>query len=359
MANKEFKTRVKHKRDTDEDWTINNPVLLDGEIIIVDTDTGVTRTKIGDGVQTYTQLPFHDNAGGGGRTFVLDITFASLLSGQPFTINGGDFSYSGTVPAGLVAQVDVPEHNTAYTITCGIYYNIAMTTNVFGYYPVGVGVFAPIFADNSWQDISIASLLGIIPPTWNIGDEKSIMLNTGEILALQIYGLGHDDLTSGGKAGITLGTKHLMTSPREINASGSNTGSFTTGDLYKWLTNTILPAFPQDLRAIVKPVDKNTSAGSTSTFIKTESMSIFCFSEVECAGVANSSVAGEGAQYPIFTNNESRRKFLANGVGVNSQWWLRSPFRNNASSFCAVVALGGITQSVSYSTHGVCFGFCI
>lgn len=53
-------TRVKWKRDTSANWTANNPVLLDGEVIIVDTNAGDTRFKVGNGTSTYTQLPFQD-----------------------------------------------------------------------------------------------------------------------------------------------------------------------------------------------------------------------------------------------------------------------------------------------------------
>ena len=62
MANKEILTRIKHKRDTSLNWTINNPVLLNGEIILVDIvgGNGELRAKIGDGIKTYTQLPFSD-----------------------------------------------------------------------------------------------------------------------------------------------------------------------------------------------------------------------------------------------------------------------------------------------------------
>lgn len=62
MASKELKTRIKSRKDTSANWTNNNPVLLDGEIIIVNTDSGETRFKIGDGTKTYTQLPFQDEA---------------------------------------------------------------------------------------------------------------------------------------------------------------------------------------------------------------------------------------------------------------------------------------------------------
>ena len=52
--------RIQNKRDTAANWETNNPVLLNGELIIVDTNAGDTRFKIGNGSKTYTQLPFQD-----------------------------------------------------------------------------------------------------------------------------------------------------------------------------------------------------------------------------------------------------------------------------------------------------------
>lgn len=60
MANKIFNIRVKNKRDTEANWKKKNPVLLDGEIIIVTTTSGDIRFKVGDGKKTYNQLPFQD-----------------------------------------------------------------------------------------------------------------------------------------------------------------------------------------------------------------------------------------------------------------------------------------------------------
>ena len=60
MAITEYLSRVKFKRDTSSNWTQYNPVLLNGEIILVDTDSDELRAKVGDGVKSYTQLPFSD-----------------------------------------------------------------------------------------------------------------------------------------------------------------------------------------------------------------------------------------------------------------------------------------------------------
>jgi hypothetical protein len=57
---KELNVRVKLKRDTSSNWTVNNPIPMNGEMILVDTAAGDLRVKIGDGETAYTGLPFID-----------------------------------------------------------------------------------------------------------------------------------------------------------------------------------------------------------------------------------------------------------------------------------------------------------
>lgn len=52
--------RLQNKRDTAANWTKNNPVLLDGEIVIVTTNSGEIRRKVGDGTRKFSELPFDD-----------------------------------------------------------------------------------------------------------------------------------------------------------------------------------------------------------------------------------------------------------------------------------------------------------
>ena len=67
---KNINVRIALKRDTSANWTNHNPVLLNGELILVDTAEGQLRVKIGDGRKTYTQLPFMDEAL---RTLITDV----------------------------------------------------------------------------------------------------------------------------------------------------------------------------------------------------------------------------------------------------------------------------------------------
>lgn len=60
MSVKQIDGRVQTKRDTSANWTAADPILLNGEEILVDTASGEVRKKIGDGVNPYTKLPFAD-----------------------------------------------------------------------------------------------------------------------------------------------------------------------------------------------------------------------------------------------------------------------------------------------------------
>lgn len=60
--NKTLGARIKHKKDTNANWGTNNPVLLNGEIVLVVMDSGEIRMKVGDGSTRYSALPFFDDA---------------------------------------------------------------------------------------------------------------------------------------------------------------------------------------------------------------------------------------------------------------------------------------------------------
>lgn len=55
-----YNTRIKLKRDTEANWTSKNPVLLDGEMVIVKTTDEKTRKKIGDGTKKFSELPYDE-----------------------------------------------------------------------------------------------------------------------------------------------------------------------------------------------------------------------------------------------------------------------------------------------------------
>lgn len=209
---------------------------------------------------------------------------------------------------------------------------------------------------NGWTAAQVAANLG-----WNIGDTLNITLSTSEVLTLQIYNFRHDELPEGGRAGITFGMRDLMAAQRRMNATTTNVGSFPGSEMWGWITGTLWDQLPADLRAVIKPVNKRTSSGNNSSAIRTDAMSIFFFSEVECFGTNPGSFAGEGTQYPIFTDSASRIKRLANGTGEAAGWWGRSPVSGGTARFRFVNGAGGSagTADANNTSIGVCFGLCV
>lgn len=223
---------------------------------------------------------------------------------------------------------------------------------------VTVQMLSPTLANNTWAQIAAASEAGVAASTWSVGDTKNITVG-GETLTVEIVGFNHDDLASGGKAGITFGLKNLMANTRQMNSSNTNAGGFTGSDMYDWLQGTLLNSLPSDLRAVLKSVNKKTSAGSQSSTINTNAMKIFLFSEIEIFGSVTYSKSGEGSQYSRFATASSRIKYRSNGSGSASVWWERSPYGSNSNGFCRVNSSGGAASNNANYSRGVCFGFCV
>ena len=55
-----LKNKGKYKRNLVSYWAMENPILAEGEIIVVETFDGNTRIKVGDGVSSYGELPYMD-----------------------------------------------------------------------------------------------------------------------------------------------------------------------------------------------------------------------------------------------------------------------------------------------------------
>lgn len=179
---------------------------------------------------------------------------------------------------------------------------------------------------------------------------------------MEIVGFNHDDLTSGGKAAYTFGAKNLMKDVMPMNDSNTNRGGFIESSGYVYIYNYVYMKMPEELKNVIKQVNKKTSAGNQSTSIDTDAIQIFLFSVNEVAGTQSGSWVSnnEGSKYPVFLNDASRVKKLSNGAGSAQWWWLRSPNLNTSSAFCFVSSDGDVNGGNNASnSFGVCFGFCV
>lgn len=91
--NKIINTRILSKIDTSSEWSRLDPVLLNGEKIVVDFGTGAHpryREKIGDGQSKYSQLPFIDENGVSVSLYdddVVNLEHADGSTGPKYTTN--------------------------------------------------------------------------------------------------------------------------------------------------------------------------------------------------------------------------------------------------------------------------------
>ena len=210
----------------------------------------------------------------------------------------------------------------------------------------------PVLANNTWEQIAAASADGSASSLWSVGDEKTIVVD-GETLTLQIYGFSHDDLTSGGKAGISFGLKYLMAAERRVHVDGSSArGDFRRTELYSWLQTDLFNTLPVDLRVHIKSVYKlfkiYNSGGGESAPIK-----LFLFSEHEVLGTLDGALWWDtGLQYPYFANVNNRKK--------QKSWWTMSVYKNTTDRWCNITSLGVAGNAADLTvSRGINFGFCI
>lgn len=223
--------------------------------------------------------------------------------------------------------------------------------------------YSAVLSENTWTQIAQAVAdKDTILDSWQVGDEKDEVIN-GETLTFVIVGKDHDDLADGsGKAPLTFGMKNLMASTRQMNSSNTNASSFAGSVMYSWLSGTIYPNLPTELKDAIKAVNKKTASGggsSSASSIRTDAMYLWLFAEIEVFGSTAYSYAGEGVQYPYFATASERIKRLSNGAGDASYWWERSPNHSTPLAFCNVDTSGSAHTNSATGSQGVCFGFCI
>ena len=180
------------------------------------------------------------------------------------------------------------------------------------------------FEKASWADIAAISESGRAAAYFGVGEEKTIELTTGEKVTLVILGFNHDDLTGGGKAGMTIGMKNLLATRYAMNSSSTNAGGWDQSKMRTETMQTLLAQLPSDLRNSIKHEQyeywKTVKDGKTSA---------------------------------------DRIKYLSNGGGSARYWWLRSPYVSYSTPFRYIDSTGDVSYDSAYNTYGVSFGFCI
>ncbi len=106
-------TRIKHKRDSEENWAITNPTLMNGEFALIDTSDASLKLKVGDGSTTYTSLSCFN--------FIPDTTSADndkvlcVVDGKPAWVAQSSYNIESITQENYDA-LTIKDDNTLYII---------------------------------------------------------------------------------------------------------------------------------------------------------------------------------------------------------------------------------------------------
>lgn len=231
------------------------------------------------------------------------------------------------------------------------------------------------FAASSWATIAERSANGTASQVWKVGDKKTIPYANGEI-SLVIAGFNHDDLADGsGKAGITIIYDSLWdTTYTWDSGSSGNTyyaRTYVSNTYIQNNLNNILNKFPEELRAVIKPVTKqccDTATSGKGTTTIDQSLWMLSLTEMGYSSSAASD-AVLGKRYDYFTSftdpTTSRKNLIC--TNQTTDYWTRSTYRPGEMQVYYVSETGYIgksnkkylTSNSSGLKHQYRLGFCI
>ena len=221
-----------------------------------------------------------------------------------------------------------------------------------------------VFSKSSWADIiAIANEISAKGLTsaqvetqygWKIGDTKDIILTDGSVDKARLIGVNHDDLATGGKAGITLDVVRFSMTDSFYPQNYSVSWDLT--DMRNDTLPTIKNMLPDEIRNNIKQVNKICKNGGganyTADIVVVDDLFVLSFDEL---GVTQDNI--EGSTYEYYLNNSSeanRIKFLTD---TPHDYWTRTP--SSESAFGLVSETGAKSNGLGYYTHGVSYALCL
>ena len=244
-------------------------------------------------------------------------------------------------------------------------------------------------ADSDEEGLELAAYYHLVDSSGKLdGSTKSVTLSDGTVSHVAIAGFRADDLSDGGKAGITFVFTDAPIAA-SMSEDASNDGGWEKSEMRSWLNDEFAGMLPSDMKGAIKSANKktNSSAYTTPGAVSSTSDKLWLLSFAEVAGTPspNSLIGGsgipaetygmEGSQYQLFKdkgvsageeNSVLMRTFVGeegNGLVMSGEacpWWLRSLSMTWTSGFAACTDEGD-PQSAWIPDHeiGVSPGFCL
>lgn len=200
-------------------------------------------------------------------------------------------------------------------------------------------------------------------------ETSAISIVEKPIIDVEIIGHNHDDLSDGsGKAPLTFFCLDLPEIIYWMNPTQTNIGGWEACALRTFTNGELFDSLPDELKAILKPVYKiSDGGGGNRTLVSVvDKCWLASADEIGASGQQNALV-GQGEVYSsVFTDNQSRKKYLINTASFE-RWRLRSTDYPGETSFLRVTNNSGGLYSDNGANNGImtsgsyyiAFGFCI
>lgn len=137
-----------------------------------------------------------------------------------------------------------------------------------------------------------------------------------------------------------------------LGSTDTNNGEPTTTCATDPVSDTLMAAFPVDLRAVMRPATKYTdnTGGSDNyaSYVTATQDYMPLLAEFEVQGAityANSAEQNYQTQYAYYANGNSKVKYRQTSTGTTAVWWCRSPRAGYSDSFCCVNTDGSATHN--------------
>ena len=217
--------------------------------------------------------------------------------------------------------------------------------------------------DCSWAMLQQLAAADTLKNYYHIGDTKTIELNGGERVVMELVSINDGSGTAGGyypRGTVDFISKDCLQTTRSMNSSDTNAGGWVSCALRTTLNTTIYETLPQVVKDAIVEKTHKTSAGSKSTSLVEHSDKLWFPTEYEIFGTTSRAASTENGNvnkhYAVFDTAGDRVKHIGTG-GAATDWWECSPAVGGSANFCGVGTSGGVGSAGTSNSLGVplCF----
>lgn len=187
-----------------------------------------------------------------------------------------------------------------------------------------------------------------------IGQSRNISITGYGTFAVQLIGIGHDSLASGGTSKLLTFQSIDIVCNHNMTSSNTTSGGWASSAMRTFMNGDLLSKFPQYVQDVIVEVKKPycaTANGATQY----SNDKLFIASEKEIFGT--SSYGNDGTQYEYWSINNTNNARIKKLNGSAQYWWMRSV--HDSTNFRIVGTGGNADYGIASYSHGCVPCFCI